>query len=257
MDGDVENDYVSGGHGYMKIHIIYQYNGFKPLINSNNINYIYINANLNDGDVSRLFCLINIHTLSQFNSSSWFIEMDWDVENGNVSVGLFFMNSHTIYKANNQNCIIYSKKRDEMFPTHLEWKILDYRMMLTLMLCYLYPHFINIPIWNAIMNIIPSYLMVKCDHQNIHQFQCWLHPLLLQWMMKYDNYKIHYIRRSSINMFLKLKQELLVRKWCDEVTGQIVTSQNMALCNTWILLKDKCMKEVVSELDTINNLSIE
>ena len=42
--------------------------------------------------------------------------MDWDVENGDVSGGNCFMNSHTIYKANNHNSIYSTNKRDVNFP---------------------------------------------------------------------------------------------------------------------------------------------
>ena len=67
MDGVVENGDVSGGHGSINSHTIYQQNGLKTLINSNNIGDMEINADLNHGYVSRGIGLINSYTLYQFN----------------------------------------------------------------------------------------------------------------------------------------------------------------------------------------------
>ena len=50
----------------------------------------------------------------------------------------------------------------------------------TLMLFTPNPHFINTPIWNAIMNQIYHRLMVQCHHHTAHKFQHLLHPLLFQ-----------------------------------------------------------------------------
>ena len=50
-----------------------------------------MHSDLKNGDVSRVIGLINNHTLSQFNEPSYFNEMDWDVENGDVSGGHCFM----------------------------------------------------------------------------------------------------------------------------------------------------------------------
>ena len=36
----------------------------------------------------------------------------------------------------------------------IKWKIMDNRMVLTLVLCYLYTQLTNMPIFNTIMNII-------------------------------------------------------------------------------------------------------
>ena len=49
-----------------------------------------MNIDLNNGYVSRGIGLMNSHTLSQLNESSYFMEMDWDVENDDVSVGNVF-----------------------------------------------------------------------------------------------------------------------------------------------------------------------
>ena len=65
-----------------------------------------------DGDVSCGIGLIKIHTQSQCNESSYFNDMELDVENGYVSGGHFFMKSHTLSEANNHNCVHYTKKRD-------------------------------------------------------------------------------------------------------------------------------------------------
>ena len=75
---------MSGGNGSMNIQTLYQYNGLRPLTNSNNCNDIEINAHLKNGDVS---CGLkkNRHSLYQFNESSYFNEMHWDVENCDVS----------------------------------------------------------------------------------------------------------------------------------------------------------------------------
>ena len=58
----------------------------------------------------------------------------------------------------------------KMFPMSLKWKVLDYMIKFILMLYYLHPHFINMPIHNVIINLIPPQLMVKNPIKN-HQFQ--------------------------------------------------------------------------------------
>ena len=63
----------------MNLHTLYQPNGLKPFIHSNNIDDIEMNADLNNGDVSHGIGFINGHTFSQFNESSYFIKIDWDV----------------------------------------------------------------------------------------------------------------------------------------------------------------------------------
>ena len=70
MYGVVVNCDISGGHGSVKSHNIYQQNGLKPFIDLNNRDNIEMNYELNNGDVSRGIGLINIHTLYQFNESS-------------------------------------------------------------------------------------------------------------------------------------------------------------------------------------------
>ena len=56
-----------------------------------------MNADLNNGDFIHLISFINIHTLSQFNESSYFNNMDGGVENGDVSGGhCFYEQSHSI-----------------------------------------------------------------------------------------------------------------------------------------------------------------
>ena len=46
IDGDVENCDVSSGYGSMNSHTVYQHNCFKPLMNYNYRDDIYMNANL-------------------------------------------------------------------------------------------------------------------------------------------------------------------------------------------------------------------
>ena len=88
---------MSSEHGSMNLHALYQPNSLKPLINSNSIDNIEMNANLNNGDFIHLISFINIHTLSQFNESSYFNNMDGGVENGDVSSGhCFYEQSHSI-----------------------------------------------------------------------------------------------------------------------------------------------------------------
>ena len=51
--------------------------------------------------------------------------------------------------------------------------------------------------------------MVTFKHQTTHQFQHLLHLLLHQQMTKDVNYLVQYMRRLSIQICLKLGQELL------------------------------------------------
>ena len=53
---------------------------------------------LNNGYVSCGNVFINSHTLYQYNYSSNFKEIDGYVENSDVSGGRGYMNTHTIYK---------------------------------------------------------------------------------------------------------------------------------------------------------------
>ena len=76
---------------------------------------IDINVDLNNGDVSRGIGLINSHTLSQFKKS-YFRDIDYDVKNDNISGGHCLINRHTLFEANNQNSIYSAKKSDGKFP---------------------------------------------------------------------------------------------------------------------------------------------
>ena len=60
--------------------------------------------------------LINSHTLSECNKSSYLNDMDGDVENVDASGGHCFMNNHTLYEANNNNSIYSTNKRDGNAP---------------------------------------------------------------------------------------------------------------------------------------------
>ena len=96
----------------MHIHTIYQRNGLKPLISSNDSCGIEINSDFNNGDVSCVIGLIKSQTLSQFNESSLFNDMDWGAGNVDVSGEYFFMNSCTLSEANIQNSIGSTNKID-------------------------------------------------------------------------------------------------------------------------------------------------
>ena len=80
--------------------------------------------------------------------------MNWREKSGAINCGNCFMISHTVSEAKNHNYIYYTKKGIKIFPTYLEYKILDYSMVMKLILFNLNPHFINIPIWNETMIII-------------------------------------------------------------------------------------------------------
>ena len=70
--------------------------------------------------------------------------MDWDVENDDLSCEHCFINSHTISEANNQNSIDSTNKVMDIFSMYLKWKILEYRIRLTSIICYLHQQLINI-----------------------------------------------------------------------------------------------------------------
>ena len=73
-----------------------------------------MNTDLNN--VSRGIGLINIHTTSQLNESSYFNNVNWVANNGDVSGGHFFMNIHTLYEVNNHNYIYSTKQRGGNVP---------------------------------------------------------------------------------------------------------------------------------------------
>ena len=97
MDGVFENGDVSGVNAHTNIHTLYQQSGLISLINSNSSEGIEMNDELMNGDMSSGTGLINTHTLSKFNESSYFNDMYCNVENGNVSGGNYFMIFHTLY----------------------------------------------------------------------------------------------------------------------------------------------------------------
>ena len=77
--------------------------------------------------------------------------MNMGVENGDFNGGHFYMNSPTVPKSNNHNFIDSTNKRDQISPSISEMEKMDYRMVLKFMLCKLYPHLINMTIWNTII----------------------------------------------------------------------------------------------------------
>ena len=79
MGGNVRNCYVSSGYGSMNSHTVYQHNGLKSFMDCNNRDDKYMNDNIQKGDVISVNCLINRHTLSQFNESGNLNDMNWGV----------------------------------------------------------------------------------------------------------------------------------------------------------------------------------
>ena len=156
MDGDSKKSDFSSRYGSMNIHTVYQYNFLKSLINYNNRDDMDMNANLYNEYMSSGTDLLKRYTLPQYNKSSNLNDMNMGVENGDVNGGYCYMNSSTGSKSKNRNFVVSTKKM-KLLPKYLKWKIMDYRMGLALMLCYLYPHLINIPTWNATINIITFY----------------------------------------------------------------------------------------------------
>ena len=123
-------------------------------MNYNDRDDMDMNGNLQNGGMSRGIGRINNHTLPQYNESSNLNEMNWGVENGDISGVHCYMNSYTLSEAKNHKSIYSTKKSDEVAPIISEMKILNYRMVLTFMLCYLHTNFINMLKWNNIINII-------------------------------------------------------------------------------------------------------
>ena len=113
MNGYVEKGDVSIGYGSMNIHTVYQYNGFKSLMNYNDRYDMEMNYNLHNVDVSSGIGLINSNTPPQFNESSNQDEMNWGVKNYNVSGGHCYTNSNTVSEAKNHNYIDSTNKSDE------------------------------------------------------------------------------------------------------------------------------------------------
>ena len=83
------------------------------MIGFNDWNYTDINANLQSVDVSSVMCLLNIHTLPQYNESSPLNEININAINGDFNVGYCYRNSSTEYEWKNQNSIYYTNKGDE------------------------------------------------------------------------------------------------------------------------------------------------
>ena len=104
----------------MNIHNLYQHNGLRLFIDSNNIDDIEMNCDSNNGGVSRGIGLINSYNLYQFNESSCFGSIYWDVESIDVSGGHFFMKSHTLSEAKNQTSIDSTNKRYGNVPNVYE-----------------------------------------------------------------------------------------------------------------------------------------
>ena len=95
MDGDVEKGDGSSGYGSMDNQTVYWHNGEKQLLHYNDMDDMDMNANLNNGDVSSGIGLPNRHTLLQYNEPSNLNDMNMGVENGDVNGGHCYMNSPT------------------------------------------------------------------------------------------------------------------------------------------------------------------
>ena len=94
-----------------------------------------MNANEQNGDVSSGVFLLNRYTLHQYKESSNLNDINMVVENGYVNGGNCYMNISTVSESKNHNSIDSTNKRDEIFPKRYEMKKMDYRMVLSLMLC--------------------------------------------------------------------------------------------------------------------------
>ena len=90
-------------------------NCLKQLMNYNDSNDTYMNANVQRGDVSSGIGLLNSHTLPQDNESSNLNEMNTSVENGDVNDDYCYMDSSTGSESNNYNSIDYIQKRNEIY----------------------------------------------------------------------------------------------------------------------------------------------
>ena len=106
------------------------------------------------------------------------------VENGDINGVYWYMNGYTGSESISYNSIYYAKKINEISTNRYLMKKINYRMVYALVICYLHPHLINMPIGNAIINIINFWSMLTFQHQTNHQFQHWLHLMLHQQMTK-------------------------------------------------------------------------
>ena len=95
---------MSGGNGSMNNHNIYQQ---------------YWDSN--HGDVSSGINFINSHTISQYNDSRTFKDMDGDIENDDVSTGYGYMNSHNVYQNNGFKSLMnYNDRGDNEMHTNVQ-----------------------------------------------------------------------------------------------------------------------------------------
>ena len=115
MDGEVENFDVSGVCGSMNSHTVYQQNGLKALIGSNNSDDIDINGYLKNDDESCIIGLINRH-----NNSNVINQANLMICIRVLKMMILVMNSRTLYEAKNQNAVDSTKKRDGNFPNASE-----------------------------------------------------------------------------------------------------------------------------------------
>ena len=123
-----------------------------------------MNGDLNNGDVSYGSVFINSHTLSQCNEWIPFNGMGEYVENCDVSGRNFLMNSHNLYKAKKPSYLDYTKKKDGNVPNVSKIEDTGLQDGADIDAIFLHPHFIKITVWSATMNKIYSWLMVQCHH---------------------------------------------------------------------------------------------
>ena len=62
--------------------------------------------------------------------------------------------------------------------------------------------------------------------------------MLIQQTANYVHYEVQYKIISSIKNIIKLNQDILACKWCNEYTYQMIISQNMSFCDTWIFFEN-------------------
>ena len=85
-------------------------------MNYNDRNDTYMNANLQNEDVSSGIGLLNSHTIPQYEESSHLNGINTSVENGDVNGDYCYIKIPTGYESKNHNSIYYTKKRYEIAP---------------------------------------------------------------------------------------------------------------------------------------------
>ena len=139
-------------------------------MNDNDRNDTDMNNNLQNGDESSAIGLLNIHSLHPDKKSSNLNDMSISVDNVDGNGDYFYMNSSNGSKKIH-NYVDYTKKRDNIFTNKYLMEILDYWMVQTFMLYYMYPHLTNMSICNTIMNIRTFREKLTFQRQTTNYFQ--------------------------------------------------------------------------------------